>query len=158
MPGFSGVSTIFLKGVIMLLHKVNKEQRLFVMKCGDGFTCYGFDVLDRKGRALSAELGVTWKQRKGTIKAFTAYNYLLNVARAENKATGKRFTYELTKQLIGLEGCRVEVTTTYNEVRRFYVGKSTGWCPCHLEIARCDSTGGGAAEHEYNRVTVIKRG
>lgn len=58
----------------------------------------------------------------------------------------------LTKQLIGLEGWRVEVKTTYGETRRFIVGKSTGWRPCHLEIANRRSMGGGAAEKEYAEV------
>jgi hypothetical protein len=58
----------------------------------------------------------------------------------------------LTDQLRGLEGWRVEVITTYGETRRFIVGRSTGWRPCHLEIARRNSTGGGAAEKEYASV------
>ena len=33
----------------------------------------------------------------------------------------------LSLQLVGLEGYRVEVETTYNETRRFRVGRSTGW-------------------------------
>lgn len=58
----------------------------------------------------------------------------------------------LSPQLVGLEGYRVEVVTTYGETRRFIVGKSTGWKPSHLEIARRDSMGGGAAEKEYASV------
>ena len=38
----------------------------------------------------------------------------------------------LTQQLIGLEGWRVEVETTYGETRRFIVGRSSGWIPCHI--------------------------
>lgn len=59
----------------------------------------------------------------------------------------------LSPQLKGLEGWRVEVVTTYGEKRRFIVGKSTGWKPCHLEIARRTSMGGGSAEKEYQSVT-----
>jgi len=36
------------------------------------------------------------------------------------------------------------VVDRHGERRRFRVGKSTGWMPCHLEIARCNSTGGPA--------------
>jgi hypothetical protein len=61
----------------------------------------------------------------------------------------------LSWQLIGLEDYRVEVETAYGETRRFIVGKSTGWKPCHLEIARRNSSGGPAAEKEYKRVTVL---
>lgn len=49
----------------------------------------------------------------------------------------------LTAQLIGLEGRRVEIVDMHGDKRRFYVGKSTGWRPCHLEIARVNSSGGG---------------
>ncbi len=58
----------------------------------------------------------------------------------------------LSPQLIGLEGWRVEVETTYGETRRFIVGKSTGWIPCHLEIARRDSFGGMSADKQYASV------
>jgi len=58
----------------------------------------------------------------------------------------------LTPQLVGLEGWRVEVETTYGETRRFIVGKSTGWKPCHLEIHNRRSTGGGSAERTYQSV------
>lgn len=58
----------------------------------------------------------------------------------------------LSPQLVGLEGWRVEVVTTYGETRRFYVGRSTGWSPCHIELKRRDSSGGWGAEHEYATV------
>lgn len=62
----------------------------------------------------------------------------------------------LTPQLKGLEGCRVEVVTTYGETRRFIVGRSTGWVPCHLEVHNRRSHGGPSAEREYASVRVIK--
>lgn len=61
----------------------------------------------------------------------------------------------LTPQLVGLEGWRVEVVTNYDEVRRFIVGKSTGWLPCHLEVSRRDSLSGTAAESSYKSVRKI---
>jgi hypothetical protein len=63
----------------------------------------------------------------------------------------------LSHQLVGLEGCRVEVETTYNETRRFQVGRSTGWRPCHLELANRASSGGVSADHVYKSVRVIRR-
>ncbi len=61
----------------------------------------------------------------------------------------------LTAQLIGKEGWRVEVVTKYGETLRFIVGKSTGWKPCHLELARRDSRGGTAAELSYASVRLL---
>ena len=63
----------------------------------------------------------------------------------------------LTPQLVGLEGCRVEVVDKFGERRRFIVGRSTGWVPCHIEVKRCDSSGGGAADKTYKSVRVIER-
>jgi len=137
--------------------KINKADRLFVLAASDGgFSCLGFDVLDRKARGLAVELREEWSERKGTKKAFAAYNRLVEKARAENEKTGRRFSSELSPQLIGLEGKRVEAVTTYGETRRFNVGKSTGLIPCHLEISRRGSFGGPAAEKEYKSVTVIR--
>lgn len=59
----------------------------------------------------------------------------------------------LSPQLVGLEGWRVEVVTTYDKTRRFIVGRSTGWKPCHLEISRRNAYGGPAAEKQYKSVT-----
>lgn len=64
----------------------------------------------------------------------------------------KRDNSGLSPQLIGLEGWRVEVVTTYGEKRRFIVGKSTGWRPCHLEVLTRRSLGGGSADKEYASV------
>jgi hypothetical protein len=58
----------------------------------------------------------------------------------------------LSKDLIGLEGWRVEVVTCYEETRRFIVGRSTGWRPCHLEVKTRASHGGTAAEQKYRWV------
>lgn len=58
----------------------------------------------------------------------------------------------LTKQLIGLEGHRVEAVRETGEVVRFYVGRSTGWEPCHLEIKRINSSGGLPADRAYKSV------
>lgn len=62
---------------------------------------------------------------------------------------------DLTDQLKGLEGYRVEVVTDYNEKRRFIVGRSTGWSPIHLEINNHRSSGGPAAEKHYKSVKTL---
>jgi hypothetical protein len=62
-----------------------------------------------------------------------------------NRRTGKRCNAELTPELVGLEGKRVEITGPDDYRERFYVGKSMGWMPCHLEIMTRRSSGGAAA-------------
>ncbi len=61
----------------------------------------------------------------------------------------------LNPQLIGLEGWRVEVVTSYDEKRRFIVGKSTGWRPCHLEVNNRRSMGGVPADGHYKSVRAL---
>jgi hypothetical protein len=63
----------------------------------------------------------------------------------------------LTQQLIGLEGCRVEVVDDYDKKRRFIVGRSTGWRPCHIELKTIRSQAGVSADEHYKQVTGIKR-
>lgn len=67
-----------------------------------------------------------------------------------------RSNANLSPQLVGLEGKRVEVATIYDATRRFYVGRSTGWIPCHIEISRCNARGGPSADREYKSVRVIQ--
>ena len=74
----------------------------------------------------------------------------------ENKI---RCEIELTPALVGLEGKRVEVVDKYGETRRFIVGKSTGWMPCHLEIKTVRSSGGGCVTGTpFKSVRVLKGG
>jgi len=58
----------------------------------------------------------------------------------------------LTSQLLGLEGWRVEVVDVDGDTRRFIVGKSTGWRPCHLEVKTRRSYGGDMAATKYESV------
>lgn len=63
----------------------------------------------------------------------------------------------LTPQLLGLEGWRVEVVTSYEEKRRFIVSRSTGWIPVHIELNNIRSRGGDPAEREYKSVRKIRQ-
>jgi len=122
---------------------VNAEQRLYVIPCGEGYTCLGFDVAERWRREVLA-----WLKRPcesveiGTIEAYAAYSLAMDLGAAHSRATGARDPSELVKPLIGLEGRRIEVTTPSGEKERFWLGKSTGWRPCHLAIESRRSDGG----------------
>lgn len=63
----------------------------------------------------------------------------------------------LSPQLVGLEGYRVEVVDQFGETRRFIVGRSTGWRPCHIEVKRRSSWGGIGADRTYQSVKVLYR-
>lgn len=65
---------------------------------------------------------------------------------------------DLTPQLIGLEGWRVEVETEGGSVYRFQVGRSTGWRPCHIALHNARSHGGGSVSGTpFKRVTPIRK-
>lgn len=124
---------------------VNKDQGLYVIPERGGYSCLGFEVCYNRTIKLADEMGIRVNlKRKGTKKAYQVYQKLVKIARQRNAATGWRSESELTPELIGKEGQRVEVVTSYGEKMRFIVGKSTGFIPCHLMIMRSNSHGGGA--------------
>jgi len=112
---------------------LNKIQKLYVLSNPVGVSCIGFDVLIRRATALAKELGQTFSEKKGTLKAYHAYQGLLKIAAKKNSKTGWRSKSELTTSLIGLENEKVE-GMYFGEKIRFIVGKSTGYVPAHLII------------------------
>lgn len=136
---------------------LNVEQRLYVIPCGDGYTCYGWGVLHAKHGRLAEEmqkrgLPFVGPGNAGTLEAYAAWE--TDCATAQ--ATGCRFTCELSPQLVGLEGKRVEVVEEIGHPPRcFTVGKSTGWMPCHLEIVKRGDHGGLPASLKYHSVRSV---
>jgi len=129
--------------------KINPEQRLYVIPAGEGCSCLGFDVCAKRTKALFDEINkmrtIPWVEHQiGTMEAYEYYQSLIKIAGEVNIATGHRFRCELEPRLMGLEGKRVEVVDKDGDKRRFYVGKSTGFIPVHLEIAGRRSSGGPA--------------
>jgi hypothetical protein len=129
----------------------NDEQALYVIPNPSGYSCLGYDVCLARHNALAAWLRSEGLQAadlspdtRGTMQAYNAYNALMERADSYCQRNKLRCPAELTPQLTGLEGKRVEVVDRHGECRRFIVGKSTGWLPIHLEIARRDSSGGPA--------------
>lgn len=134
---------------------LNEEQRLYIIPCGDnGYSCLGFGVCEKRAVALARELAalgesIPQPEPVGTLVRYKQYRDFCDRAQAHNRATGWRSKSELTPELVGYEGKRVEVRHRWGkdkaiEVVRFIVGKSTGCIPVHLEIKTKRSTGGGA--------------
>jgi hypothetical protein len=133
---------------------VDLDRRLYLIpfdlgRRRSGFTCLGFEHAFQKATAIAR-----WLQERGvqpafpefrnvgTPRGFADFRRTVEAARQHFNKTKERCPVDLTPQLIGLEGKRVEIVDCYGDRRRFYVGKSTGWIPCHLEIPRRDSSGG----------------
>jgi len=147
---------------------LNDEQELYVIQAGGGgYSCLGYDVcLDRIDRITTELAGRrampenfidgTVKVERGTLGAYDVYRalqaHLIKVCKDQNE----RAVYDLTPQLTGLEGRRVEVVDMHGETRRFKVGLSTGPIPIHLELHNVRSAGGMGAAREYKSVRVVR--
>ena len=133
---------------------------LYLIHFEEGYSTLGFDRVMELGNLLAAELDC-WDltplpAERGTMKAYEKYRMLSDLVFRKHKQIGYRSKAELTPQLIGLEGKQVEVVDCYGDKRRFWVGKSTGWIPCHLEISSSRSSGGPAVMGApYQSVRVV---
>lgn len=128
------------------LIKINTEQGLYVLKVGEkGFSCLGFENAERDRVAILKWLHLPVDEiTLGTEEHYAAYREAMAKGQAHYAATGQRCTANLTPALSRYEGQRVEVA--YGDYKqRFWVGKSTGWMPIHLEVLTRRSFGGGAA-------------
>lgn len=125
---------------------LNHEQGLYVIPCGEGYTCLGFDVCKEWTikRAQWAVVALPEPMPYASLEAYALYEHVSEQVRAKAALTHSRCPVDLTLELIGLEGKRVEVVDCYGETKRFYVDKSTGWIPIHLEIKQRNSSGGMA--------------
>ena len=141
---------------------INADQKVYVIPTADGkgFSCLGFDRVIDLRNALAAELGTNKKLngRRGSMLAYNEYRTLADVAKMRFDRDGFRSEVELTPQLKGYEGFRVEVMMQDGRKRRFIVGKSTGWIPCHLEVKASNHHGGHAVYGApFKSVRIVER-
>lgn len=138
--------------------RMNQEQSLYIIPTGRGFTCLGFDVCIEQVRGYQESLGLPLSTLppRGSLAMYRYYEGLLKLLESRYLDTGERCYSELTPQLMGFEGRRVEVVEESGTRRRFWVGRSTGFVPIHLEVARRNSSGGcGVTGAPFVSVKVI---
>ncbi|MBR1030083.1 MULTISPECIES: hypothetical protein [Bradyrhizobium] len=130
------------------LASINTESRLYVIRAAGGYSCLGFDVAEKWARGVAAWLPASdvpagfGAFKPGTFQHYQVYRAVMAAGARHAERTKTRCPALLESRLIGLEGKRVHVTAPdYNA--RFWVGKSTGWLPIHLEIESRNSSGGG---------------
>jgi hypothetical protein len=147
--------------------KVNNEQRLYVLPCTNtkgkvtGYSCLGFEVAYNRAKRYAEWLKnpevAPNPMNVGTLEGYEDYLRALRSVEATCVINQCRCDAELTPELIGLEGRRVEVEDCYGEVRRFKVGRSMGPIPIHLEVSREGAMGGGGVYGApFKRVTVVR--
>lgn len=142
----------------MKLVRIDHESRLYVHREGAGTSCYGFDVLDRKARAVGAWLAEqtqnldaaraarTWLDLLGAPGSEDHFAVCANIMERAQIHCGVfqvRCSVDTAPALRGLEGWRVSAVVN-GERRRFIVGISTGWLPCHVARHNVRSRGGVA--------------
>lgn len=156
------------------LHSINEDQRLYVLHAGKGgVTCLGFDVVERRALAVgnwlveqpsaqktgAARDAATWldcltRETKGSADYFQIYANIMERAQIHASVFGPCLA-ELVPALVGKEGKRVEAVVN-GERKRFKVGRSTGWLPCHLMLHNRRSRGGDAVmSYEIKDVRII---
>ena len=122
---------------------LNEDQALYVIQEGKVYTCLGFDVALQRIKALEVELSINIINcARGSLRTYEYYLKLIEIARQKNLSSGWRSTIELYAPFIGYEGRRVEVEYVDGIKERFYIGKSTGFIPCHIMIKKSNSSGG----------------
>lgn len=147
------------------MDKVTKAKHgdLFCIPERGGFTCLGFDVCRERTKRVADWLqrpDLQPKARRGSFRSYAEYTRAMRIAGNYCKLNHVKCPVELSPQLVGLEGNRVEVLDSWDDAkpRRFIVGKSTGWMPIHLEVHNRRSTGGGGAMRSYASVSVVGPG
>lgn len=63
----------------------------------------------------------------------------------------------LIPQLIGCEGYRCEIKFANGSTKRFIVGKTTGWKPAHLFMARSNQHGSSILGHDFGPVLAVRK-
>lgn len=142
-----------------MLHKIDTKNRLYVVTCKKGYSCVGFNVADLWMKQIWEWMGEPFPDATvpGTVEHYIQYQRAMDMGRQHADATSQRCPADLTPQLVNLEGERVEVVDCHGDRRRFWVGCSTGWMPCHLEVVRRGSIGGiPTYGTPYRSVTVLK--
>ena len=131
------------------LERIDRARRLYVLREGHGYSCRGFDIAHAEAARVAAWLGIPGPSaRPGTRKAFGEWGGILDAARARHDMTGERCPTEMCPALTGLEGWRVVARRPDGSTDRFIVGRSTGWAPIHLRIAKRNSSGGLGIGHD----------
>jgi hypothetical protein len=128
---------------------IDEVRDLYILHTKEGTTCLSFEVVEsRSERYIDwlSKFGVQVKNdfESGTASFYFQYKNIVELVKKVCTERKIRCDCELTPQLVGLEGKRVEVTDCYGERRRFQVGKSTGFIPIHLELHNKSSKGGPA--------------
>lgn len=130
---------------------------LFVLSRPSGYETRGLDYARRANAAVRAWAGLPKRPTATPAEAWASYAEAMRLGAEYADRTRTQCPADLTPSLVGLEGRRVAIHVPGAGTRRFNVGRSVGWCPVHLEIARRGCIGGRpACVPDGARVEVIR--
>jgi hypothetical protein len=86
-----------------MLHAVNVSAGLYVIRCGDGYTCLGFEVAYRKAHAVATWCGAPLPHEEwiGTEEGYNEYAALMVAGLRHHEQAGTRCPADLTPALVG---------------------------------------------------------
>jgi len=139
-----------------MLQEINWGTCQYVTKEAHGFSCLGFDVLERRGNRLAKELGVriNFTEIPNGEYKYNKFSQLEDLAHKRFTETGCCCECELHPKFIPFMGERVETIFENGEKERFRVGRSTGWIPCLLRLHNSRSRSGGTIDRDEKVLSV----
>lgn len=157
---------------------LHPTEPLYILHFPGGTTTMGFsrclDLSIQLSRWLAHQLDLYGLSREipnlppdsalihaqGTLEGYSLYSSLLDRASSLRASRNPRLQcpIQLTPQLIPHEGHWVEVLDSHDDRRSFFVAKSSGWMPCHLELPSPRAYSGPAAMGApYKSITRLTR-
>ena len=140
---------------------ISNEQKLYLRHDSKGVHPIGWYVVERLTKVMEEEMNFTDSRPQnlepGTIKAYDWYAFLLRKAELYHERNKTKSKMWLTEELIGFEGQLVEVVDRDGKKSRFWVGISSGWAPCHLELkGKRSKSGPGVMGAPYKSVRKLQ--
>lgn len=136
--------------------KIDKQKGLYVLTKGLGVFPIGIGLLAKRAKALAQWMGIAEpKSEEGTPEHYTECMAMMDKGQLHAKRTGLKCTGNLNAQLVGYEGERVSVVDSAGQHRSFWVARTLGWMPGHLEIEFDNGEDGALASEIYQSVTLV---
>lgn len=143
--------------------KIDKQKQQYVFTQGSGVFPIGIALLAKRAKAVAQWMGVAEpKSKAGSFEHYTECMAMMEKGHQHAKRTGLQCNGNLSPQLVGYEGARVSVVDNAGYTRSFWVARTLGWMPSHLEVNRLPAIFGRdsdeddvLADETYQSVEVI---
>lgn len=136
--------------------KIDEQNGQYISIQGRGVFPIEIAVLAKRAKAVAQWLGITEPPAKtGTPEHYTQCMEMMGKGELHAKRTGLKCDGNLNPQLVGYEGERVSVVDVVGIKRSFWVVRSLGWMPGHLEIQHDNGEDGVLASDPYQSVVVV---